>query len=458
MTQMLDLLENKAVAEPRPPQKSTLWLPDGPCKVFMPSDISGCTCADMEKFAEHISLDCRGLEMFNVTPKTVFDSPEETVRALAHSSKGVLLGELRVCPVETGDVLRLKLDEDPGEADKLFIAGSLWNWFGHEGRAEAAQSSSELRTDKHKAIWLCPIRDIREALSQAAKGAKRTRGGDHPSSLGERAQGLWRKGSLHLVEAAPKDEYKWRMTIAPGLEVPEELRSRGAGVDFEYCGVMLKWVGDRLYHHTALRNGVGAEVGQEVLGALQACFLFSAAAGIPGQGLNALVPRQRRNAFLGKVEPRIVRDIALHQGIDLSPDQEKALSFTHSTESPVLVIHALAGTGKSTVAGLIMEAYMREMPPGEAVVILVPSRSLRDEHAMRAEIGWGSLLDPNNPALAGDAGSALSEDACTRILWLGRPADDTIAEEWDTQAFNMTQKLLAAPLQRLKVRRPSQVL
>ena len=35
-------------------------------------------------------------------------------------------------------------------------------------------------------------------------------------------------------------------------------------MDFEYCGIMLKWVGDRLYHHTALRNG--GEAQQELLG------------------------------------------------------------------------------------------------------------------------------------------------------------------------------------------------
>ena len=213
----------------------------------------------MAKLAEHISLDCRGLEMFNVTSKTFFASPEEAVQSLAHSSKGVLLGELRVCPVETGRILRLNLDEDPGEADKLFIAGSFWNWLGHEGRAEAAQSSVEFQTDKHRVIWLCPTAEVKAALP-ATKGAKRTRGGDQPSSLGEQAaRGLWMKGSLHLVESAPKEQGKWRLTISPSLEVSE-------GQDFNYSGIMLKWVGDRLYHHTALRKG--CEAGQEVLGAL----------------------------------------------------------------------------------------------------------------------------------------------------------------------------------------------
>ena len=119
------------------------------------------------------------------------------------------------------------------------------------------------------------------------------------------------------------------------------------------------------------------------------------------------------------------------------------------------MIHALAGTGKLTVAGLLLEAYMEEVPYGEAAVILVPSRSLRDKHAMQAEIGCESLLDANNLALAGAAGPMQREDACPRILWLGRQADDNIAVEWDTQVFTMTQKQLAAPLEKLEVRRPS---
>ena len=84
----------------------------------------------------------------------------------------------------------------------------------------------------------------------------------------------------------------------------------------------------------------------------------------------------------------------------------------------------------------------------------MPSRSLRDEHAVRADIGWGNLLDPETPTLAGDAGSGLKEDLCTRIRWLRRQADDTFAEMWGTQVFNMTQTYLAKPLGRLKVRRP----
>ena len=96
---MKDLLRGKPPEIP-PVQRSTLWNPDGPRKICMPSDISGCTCARFAEYSEHISLDCCGLEMFNVCPKTVFGTPTEAVVALLHSGKGVLLGELRVAPVE----------------------------------------------------------------------------------------------------------------------------------------------------------------------------------------------------------------------------------------------------------------------------------------------------------------------------------------------------------------------
>ena len=73
----------------------------------------------------------------------------------------------------------------------------------------------------------------------------------------------------------PKDEFKWRSTISPSLEVPEDPKD----MQPEYCGIMLKWVGGRLYHHMALREGV-KESGAEVLGAFHACFLFRGAGAI----------------------------------------------------------------------------------------------------------------------------------------------------------------------------------
>ena len=43
---------------------------------------------------------------------------------------------------------------------------------------------------------------------------------------------------------------------------------------------------------------------------------------------------------------------------------------------------------------------------------------------------------------------------CTRVLWLGRPAEDAVIKLWEEQVFEATQQVLAEPLKRLKERWP----
>ena len=76
--------------------RSTQWDPDGPRKVRVPSDISGCTCEELESSPAHINKGCRGLEMFNVSPRTVYQTPTGAVIALLHAGKSALFGELQV--------------------------------------------------------------------------------------------------------------------------------------------------------------------------------------------------------------------------------------------------------------------------------------------------------------------------------------------------------------------------
>ena len=116
--------------------------------------------------------------MPNVTPKTMFGKPKEVITTLAHSAKGVLLGELRVCPVEAAGVMRLKL-QDPDEADKFYLAGSLWNWLGHEGRS-APDEGATFRTDKHKVIWMCPVSALRQLERRREDDAVEGTGLAHP--------------------------------------------------------------------------------------------------------------------------------------------------------------------------------------------------------------------------------------------------------------------------------------
>ena len=115
-----------------------------------------------------------------------------------------------------------------------------------------------------------------------------------------------------------------------------------------------------------------------------------------------------------------------------------------------MVITALAGTGKTTIAGVLLDIYLRGMPEGEAVVILVPSRTLRDEHVLNADHGAAQIL-----GAVSERATGLGECArCSTVLWLGRPAQERMLEMWESEVFEATQVKLGEPLKRLKERWP----
>ena len=207
----------------------------------------------------------------------------------------------------------------------------------------------------------------------------------------------------------------------------------------DWCGVVLQWVGDRYCHHSAARCNFETS-SDDMLGALHGCFRSQAP-----EGRSAVA--KRTNAFKGKVGEDSVMGAANLRTITLSPDQDTVLRFINSSDSPVLVVHALAGTGKSTVAEIILESYLRTMPKGEAVAILVPSRTLRDDHALDADYGVGNAI---NTALGKDKSGTRAAPSkasmCTRVLWLGRPADDNTSTMCDGQVSKLTQEALAEPL------------
>ena len=86
------------------------------------------------------------------------------------------------------------------------------------------------------------------------------------------------------------------------------------------------------------------------------------------------------------------------------------------------------------------------------MVILVPSRTLRDEHAVNADLGVAHIL--------GDVGKkatpppGLGRPMCSRVLCLGRAAEDAQIKMWEDQVYEATQRELAGPLARLKERWP----
>ena len=106
-----------------------------------------------------------------------------------------------------------------------------------------------------------------------------------------------------------------------------------------------------------------------------------------------------------------------------------------------MLIKALAGTGKSTIATISVEACYETgaaRDENEAVVILGPSRQLRDEHALGAHF-------------TSQAGSSTG-DLCTRVLWLGRESDQGLIRTWDQQVWAKVDEILTDPIERVKDR------
>ena len=160
------------------------------------------------------------------------------------------------------------------------------------------------------------------------------------------------------------------------------------------------------------------------------------------------------NVFFGKLGRTTVQEAASERKIVLSDDQVTVLEFLNTTNNPLLVITALAGTGKSTLAGIVLDVYLRHMPPGEAVVILVPSRTLRDGHALNADLGVAQILGDVGKGGATPPPGLSRLPMCSRVLWLGRAAEDAQIKMWEDQVYEATQHALAEPVARLKERWP----
>ena len=191
-------------------------------------------------------------------------------------------------------------------------------------------------------------------------------------------------------------------------------------------GVVLMWVGDRVYHHQALLRAAVEGSGVD-LGVLEMIFKVSQPA--------APVSVTRRNVLHGKLTRRMMLEAASRRGITLSQDQEKVLSFLNAEDSPVLLVNALAGSGKSTIASLVVEVLLKHTTDFTgAVAILVPSRQLRDESALAVDFCLSE----------GDR-----DNMSKRVLWLGR--DKTIPS-WEVQIDAMVTALLAGPITRVKDR------
>ncbi len=189
----------------------------------------------------------------------------------------------------------------------------------------AATNSVADQTHKHRAIWLCPLRLVSNAVRSRSKRASLSQASSRQDSLAETAGALWRNGILRVLASAPRMPYAWRMTISPA--------SDEAG---DFVGIMLQWCGDKLVQHASLRRAasVNGEV-DAVLGVLGPCFAI--APQTPGPGLGA-VPFQgpATNVFEGILAPTRVEAVERRRGITLMRDQQRLLEVMNPFASPIL--------------------------------------------------------------------------------------------------------------------------
>ena len=206
------------------------------------------------------------------------------------------------------------------------------------GRSEPTQSSWAIRPDNHKVIWCCPPpgrpgRPLAEAARQGCEEDQGPNRGNRPSppkaSGSDRGERGWGCGGqvTCIWSRRPRRTSSTGTSISPSLEVPAAPKD----MQPEYCGIMLKWVGDRLYYNMALWDR-----GRGIWG--------GGAGGLP----RVFLVQQRRHATWAKPDrrgpaPERVLGQARAQrsaghrgaaGVKLSPDQEQALSAIHTDQSP----------------------------------------------------------------------------------------------------------------------------
>ena len=179
---------------------------------------------------------------FAFSPTTYFEREEQVIPALLHAAKGRLLSSLRASPVYYDCLVRVAADTDAPEY--LRVVATYSNFRTADQAGQRSSESDEHGTDKHRVIWLLPLREMKELVegpARPAEGAAEEHGGSAKrTALGDTP--LWEKGTLHVIRSAPKsNNYSWRMTIAPAAE-------EGG----EYFGIVLDWCGDQLFHHAAL--------------------------------------------------------------------------------------------------------------------------------------------------------------------------------------------------------------
>jgi hypothetical protein len=150
-------------------RKSTLWVPGAPGlrRVLSPADImeAECGCAKGDSFAKYLAQDCKGLDVFIVTPTVLFEDEKDVLQAVSHAVKFQLLSGIRTTPIYPEDIVRGVVDEE--DTNTLRVFGSYTDWARGPGPSveSPARSAGQAtltaqvsdQTDKHKLLWLCKL-------------------------------------------------------------------------------------------------------------------------------------------------------------------------------------------------------------------------------------------------------------------------------------------------------------
>ena len=398
------LVAKVGIAEDIPDeQNSTAWKAAGDT-VYAPWDIvrRKCTCARGVPFPEHLFKDCKGLGTSNVAFKTRFDSEPEVTAALLHAMRCKLLCELLAGSISNEDILRLKVHEDNlGFATVVCRLGSYMK----DSVSWVQDNSNVFSTDKHRMLWLINLSSLGvegNAQSAQSRDYRLTKSKESPDIL----ELAYERGTLHVIKAAPKRDYSTRITVEPCLPV-----------EGEYLGVILGWVGSRAYQHFAMLRSAAADdtLG---LGVLRSAFFITQP--WRGPSINC------QNVLKGHVAPDspFMKGVLKRRRIHLSADQEQCMWSINGSDKPHLKIQAFAGTGKSLLLSLLVDAALTlDCPKGCAVVIVTPSRNLRDAILQGPDFKNSVFKE---------------DDLGPRVIWLGRPSDSVGALcSWEDRMWTL---------------------
>ncbi len=332
---------------------------------------------------------------------------------------------LRTAPVSNSDVFRAMIYEEALETLRVSGFGDQWSgtssreasWCLELSPRHQKKSTTDVgdQTHKHRVIWLCPQAIVKEAVSASSQSSNRPHSG--ANSLAEAASTLWKEGSLHILLSAPEVMYANRMSIFP--------KSTDAG---DFVGVLLPWVGDKIYAHEALRKAA-ANIDDPGLGVLRQCFTIipkSLAQDRPaGQG--------KRNVLRGLLTRTAVEDLEGTRDLTLLDDQRQLLQTINTSDKSILFVPSLAGTGKTTLMMVMLELLLPHLEgTSNAAMIIVPSRSLRDE----VVTSISSIFN--------------QEELMTKVIWLGRPAQELASSLlWDDRLEERVKTAFALEMPRI---------